>query len=82
MKKNSKKSNTKFCRIQSINTVFPNLAMVNESWNNDPKRTVFTLSRYKFVSKVFEDLDSVLEIGCADAFGTGLCNSQLIKLQQ
>jgi SAM-dependent methyltransferase len=44
--------------------------MVNESWNQDPKRTLFTLARYKFVAKVLADLDSVLEIGCADAFGT------------
>lgn len=44
--------------------------MVNESWSQDPKRTVFTLVRYKFVSKLFEGRKSVLEIGCADAFGT------------
>ncbi len=54
--------------------------MVNESWNNDPKRTVFTLSRYKFVSKVFEDLDSVLEIGCADAFGTRIVQQSVNKI--
>lgn len=44
--------------------------MVNESWNEDPRRTVFTLARYKFVSKMFEGRKSVLEVGCADAFGT------------
>lgn len=44
--------------------------MANESWNCDPKRTLFTLSRYKFVSKMFSGKNSVLEIGCADAFGT------------
>ena len=54
--------------------------MVNESWNNDPKRTVFTLSRYKFVSKIFEDLDSVLEIGCADAFGTRIVQQSVNKI--
>ena len=26
--------------------------MVNESWNQDPKRTLFTLARYKFVAKL------------------------------
>ena len=46
--------------------------MVNESWNQDPKRTVFTLARYKFVAKMFEGLERVLEVGCADAFGTRL----------
>jgi 2-polyprenyl-3-methyl-5-hydroxy-6-metoxy-1,4-benzoquinol methylase len=44
--------------------------MVNESWNEDPRRTVFTLARYKFVSKMLAGRKSVLEIGCADAFGT------------
>ena len=46
--------------------------MANESWNEDPKRTLFTLSRYKFVAKMFEGFNKVLEIGCADAFGTRL----------
>lgn len=44
--------------------------MANESWNQDPKRTLFTLSRYKFVARMFEGLENVLEVGCADAFGT------------
>jgi 2-polyprenyl-3-methyl-5-hydroxy-6-metoxy-1,4-benzoquinol methylase len=44
--------------------------MVNESWNQDPKRTLFTLARYKFVAKMLAERKRVLEIGCADAFGT------------
>ena len=44
--------------------------MVNESWNEDPKRTLFTLARYKFVARMLEGRAQVLEIGCADAFGT------------
>lgn len=46
--------------------------MVNESWNQDPKRTMFTLARYKFVSKMLAGKTSVLEVGCGDAFGTRL----------
>lgn len=46
--------------------------MVNQSWQQDPKRFLFTLARYKFVSKMFQGLERVLEIGCADAFGTRL----------
>jgi 2-polyprenyl-3-methyl-5-hydroxy-6-metoxy-1,4-benzoquinol methylase len=46
--------------------------MVNESWNQDPRRTLFTLARYKFVSKMLVGKENVLEIGCADAFGTRL----------
>ena len=44
--------------------------MVNESWNEDPKRTLFTLARYKFVARMLEGRGRVLEVGCADAFGT------------
>jgi 2-polyprenyl-3-methyl-5-hydroxy-6-metoxy-1,4-benzoquinol methylase len=46
--------------------------MVNESWNQDPRRTLFTMARYKFVSKMFEGRKRVLEVGCADAFCTRL----------
>ena len=46
--------------------------MTNESWNQDPKRTLFTLARYKFVAKMLTGIQRVLEVGCADAFGTRL----------
>lgn len=39
------------------------------TWHDDPKRLVFQLSRYKFVSKMLAGLDHVLEVGCADGFG-------------
>ena len=44
--------------------------MANESWNQDPKRTLFTLARYKFVARMLSGRKRVLEVGCADAFGT------------
>lgn len=37
---------------------------------SDPKHLVFSLSRYKFVSKLFGGHDSVLEVGCGDCFGS------------
>lgn len=42
------------------------------AWRNDPRHVLFTLARYKFVAKMLEGRDRVLEIGCADAFGTRL----------
>lgn len=51
--------------------------MVNESWNQDPKRTLFTLSRYKFVAKMMSERKQVLEIGCADAFGTRIVQQEV-----
>ncbi len=44
--------------------------MANESWNQDPKRMLFMLARYKFVAKLLSGRERILEIGCADAFGT------------
>lgn len=44
--------------------------MRNHDWSVDPRRFAFTFSRYKFVSKMFEGFDHVLEIGCGDAFAT------------
>lgn len=54
--------------------------MTSFAWNDDPKRLAFTLSRYKFVSKVFSDRKNVLEIGCADAFGTRIVRQAVQKL--
>lgn len=54
--------------------------MVNESWNQDPKRTLFTLSRYKFVAKMMSGRAHVLEIGCADAFGTRLVQQEVDRV--
>lgn len=54
--------------------------MVNESWNQDPKRTLFTLSRYKFVAKMLEGRDNILEVGCADAFGTRIVQQSTNKM--
>ena len=51
--------------------------MVNESWNQDPKRTLFTLARYKFVARMLQGRDHVLEVGCADAFGTRLVRQEV-----
>lgn len=54
--------------------------MANESWNQDPKRTLFTLARYKFVAKMLSGKRNCLEIGCADAFGTRLVQQEVTKI--
>ncbi len=38
------------------------------SWDEDPKRLAFTASRYKFVAKMVDGFDKVLEIGCNDGY--------------
>lgn len=44
--------------------------MANQAWHDDPKRLAFTFARYKFVGKMLSGKTHVLEVGCADAFGT------------
>lgn len=44
--------------------------MSNYAWYDDPKRMAFHFARYKFVSKMLSGMENVLEVGCADAFGT------------
>ena len=51
--------------------------MANESWNQDPRRTLFTLARYKFVAKMLSGREDVLEVGCADAFGTRVVQQEV-----
>ncbi len=43
---------------------------VNFTWFLDPKRLNFTLSRYKFVSKMLHGMERVAELGCGDAFAS------------
>ena len=38
-------------------------------FQNDPKLLLFTLSRYKFVSKMFSGFNKIVEIGCQEGFG-------------
>jgi len=54
--------------------------MTSYAWNDDPKRLTFTLSRYKFVSKLLSGRANVLEIGCADAFGTRIVRQEVQRL--
>ena len=54
--------------------------MTSYAWNDDPKRLTFTLSRYKFTAKLLAGRKHVLEIGCADAFGTRIVRQEVQKL--
>jgi SAM-dependent methyltransferase len=59
-----------FLEAQKIHGIAKFGLMSNHTWSGDPKRTLFTLSRYKFVSKMLAGRERVLEVGCGDAFGT------------
>lgn len=54
--------------------------MSNQTWHDDPRRLLFVLARYKFVSKMLSGSQHVLEVGCADAFGTRIVLQEVQKL--
>lgn len=43
--------------------------MTGQVWREDPRRLVFLLARYKFVSKMLAGKKSAIEFGCGDGFG-------------
>lgn len=44
--------------------------VTNLVWHENPRHLVFMLSRYKFVAKMLEGRQRVLEVGCGDAFAS------------
>ena len=42
--------------------------MSGKRWREDPKGTLFSLARYKFVSKLIAGKKDVLELGCGDGW--------------
>lgn len=55
-------------------------AMNSQVWNDDPRRLVFTLARYKFVAKMLQGKKNALEIGCGDAFGSRVVRQEVDDL--
>ncbi len=51
--------------------------MINAGWDQDPRRLLFLLSRYKFVAKMLKGKRKVLEVGCGDAFGTRMVQQDI-----
>ena len=51
--------------------------MSSQVWQDDPRRLLFVLARYKFVAKMLSGMNKVLEVGCADAFGTRVVRQEV-----
>ena len=71
------------CQIHSQLSDFPETKLgllSNATWNLDPKRLVFLLSRYKFISKMLTGKKNVLEVGCGDAFGSRIVKQDVDSL--
>lgn len=54
--------------------------MSSQTWHDDPRRLLFVLSRYKFVAKMLRGRANVLEVGCADAFGSRIVRQEVDRL--
>ena len=50
------------------------------AWKTDPKHLLFSLSRYKFVSKMLDGFKNVLEVGAGDGFQSRIVNVSVNKL--
>lgn len=54
--------------------------MTNQVWYDDPIRLGFVLARYKFVAKMLSGYNKVIEIGCADGFGSRIVSQSVNNL--
>ena len=54
--------------------------MSSFTWNTDPKRLLFVLSRYKFAARMLEGSKSVIEIGCGDGFASRIVKQHVNNL--
>src|SRR5262249_33881152 len=52
----------------------------SREWIEDPRRFLFSQSRYKFVSKMLSGRGHVLEIGCGDAFNAPIVMQEIRHL--
>ena len=50
-------------------------------WTRDPKRLAFILARYKHTAKLLEGSKRVLEVGCADGFGSRIVRQAVSELE-
>lgn len=54
--------------------------MSSYAYEDDPKHLVFTLARYKHVAKLLSGYGEVLEVGCADGFGSRIVAQHVTHL--
>lgn len=51
--------------------------MSSHRWRMDPKVLLFSMARYKFVSKMLAGKGDVLDIGCGDGWGANIVSSEV-----
>jgi 2-polyprenyl-3-methyl-5-hydroxy-6-metoxy-1,4-benzoquinol methylase len=54
--------------------------MMNQAWQDDPRRLTFTFARYKFAARMLAGCKNVLEVGCGDAFPSRIVQQEVERL--
>ena len=76
--KNNNKKIMKYLNLKSKNLTMG--IRTGFGYYSNPTRMVFSFSRYKFVTKMFEDFDNVLEVGAGDGFKSHIVKQFCKKL--
>ena len=79
-KTTKEKQYNKLLEYQETNGLGSLGLMSNQCWEDDPRRFIFMLSRYKFVSKLLSGFNNVLEVGCGDAFASRIVLQEVNNL--
>jgi 2-polyprenyl-3-methyl-5-hydroxy-6-metoxy-1,4-benzoquinol methylase len=83
---NTKKTNTNESQYGELIDLYKSQAfesfglMHNYTWKLDPRRMLFAFARYKFVAKMFEGFERVLEVGCGDASATRIVQQTVSRV--
>jgi len=69
--------------MDELNVQNPNISLgryASHTIFTDPRRFVFMLARYKFVSKMLDGKNNVVEVGCSDGFGSNIVKQNVENL--
>ena len=69
--------------IEELDTDTPTVELgryASHTLLTDPRRMVFMLARYKFVSKLLAGKPNVMEVGCSDGFGSNIVKQTVQNL--
>ncbi len=76
MKKNDRNLNIKRAQLKTEKITLSDT--ISDEWRRDPKHLSFSLSRYKFVSKMLDGYNKVLEVGAGVGFKSDIV-SDVVK---
>ncbi len=79
--KSSARAKTAYVPVGKDETVGRTLGINTSAWfRRDPKAMAYTAAKYKFVAKMLEGSERVLEVGCGDGFGAPIVAQHVKRL--